>query len=652
MRCSQNIKNKTGQVTIFIILGLILLLTTGLVLYFATEAFKYPGLSDEMIPIAKYTEQCVEDVALKGIFQAGLQGGVIYPAYEEDKAYLDVGFNIPYWFLAGEDRSVTILRLETELENYLNANLNSCLNNFASFEDQFAFTQVADQNLSTLVDVAAEDVSIDAAIPMQISDGTTVTTLPTIKISFENSIGNKLFLAYQIMKTENEEGFLEFYTDEMIAASAWLPYEGFDFTCKPKRWKVDEMKDYIQQLVAVNLPFLRFEGTSYEPVGDPYYDSIYLVDVGAGRTKDLAVKTSYNPDWGMDLDVQPNKNGVVTDIKMVGQTIAIPCVKVYHHKYSADFPVLFTITDKDNSDYPFFFAVPVLMRRNEPDRYAEMQQWPSETDQVRSAEYCSKTALATTYTVGEDGTLIAEQAEQDTWLYSLDVIAMDSLYGFDQILDDVTIRYKCGQFTCEIGTTEYGSGNVLVTYPLLSTTFPSCINGQIIVEKEDYQSTKVFQTVSEATDGATINIEMHRLQPLDFDVTVVVNHNNVLSERNVEEDELVVITVTNSEQNFEKMMVYPIEDEETGKGVVGFDTLELLVASDMTYLLDIKLIENDIYTGGFVYNWTPDVNAISAATKTQFYVIKKDILLATDENYREAMQYAEEESKNYQPELS
>jgi hypothetical protein len=48
------LKNKTAQVTLFIILGLLLLITTGLVLYFATEAFKYPGLPDEMIPVATY----------------------------------------------------------------------------------------------------------------------------------------------------------------------------------------------------------------------------------------------------------------------------------------------------------------------------------------------------------------------------------------------------------------------------------------------------------------------------------------------------------------------------------------------------------------------------------------------------------------------
>ncbi|PIN77319.1 hypothetical protein COV16_06930, partial [Candidatus Woesearchaeota archaeon CG10_big_fil_rev_8_21_14_0_10_34_8] len=472
------IKNhKKAQVTVFIILGLIILLVTGILIYFSTEVFKYAGLDEQFVPVAKYTEQCIEDVASQGIFLAGMQGGYIYPPYEEDEAYLNTGFPVTYWFLAGEDRSVTILKLESDLELYLKNNLNNCLNNYAEFSNEFEITDLNEEDLAFDVDIEAKEVNIASAIPVQISDSSSTATMPELKISFDNTIGNKIFLAYKIMKAENEDGFLEFYTNEIIAASAWLPYEGFDFTCRPSRWRVDEMKDYIQQAVAVNIPFLMFKGTDYEKTGDLYYDKIYLVDVGASGVKDLQVRTSYNPRWNMDLDVNPSKNGVVTDIKMVGQTIAIPCIKVFHHKYTVYYPILFEINDEENSNYPFFFATPVIMTRNEPDRYAEMEPWPSETDAIRNAEFCSETTKITNYSLNADGSITTEETELPSWTNSLDVIAMDSLYGFDQILEDVEISYRCGRFQCEIGATEYGSGNILVAYPLLSSTFPDCLNG-------------------------------------------------------------------------------------------------------------------------------------------------------------------------------
>ncbi len=639
---------KKAQVTVFIIIGLFLLISVGLFSYFKSEMFRYRNLPEQFVPVAKYAEQCMNDVALEGIFQAGMNGGYIYRQYEESEAYLDAGFPAAYWFLAGEDRSVSLLKLETDLEKYIEKNLNSCLDDFSAFNDQFAMSHVT--NISADVSIKSDAVTIAAEIPVEIQDETSSATLPELQVDIDNTIGNKLFLAYQIMKAENEQGFLEYYTDEIIAASDWLPYEGMDFTCKPARWTIDEMKAYIQKAVSVNLPFIMFEDTSYEKTGDLYYDNIYKVDLGISGVSDLKVRTSYDLRWGMELDVQPNKDGVVTDIKMVGRTIALPCIKVYHHKYTINYPVLFEITDEDSSDYPFFFAVPVIMQRNEPDRYNEMQLWPSETDTIRSKQYCTQKTQTTEYILNADDTITAQETESDNWQYSLDVIAMDYLYGFDGILDNVKISYHCVQFDCEIGRTEYGSGNSLIGYPLLSSKFPTCLNGQLRAEKEGYHPAKMFQSVTADSDGATVQIELYKLKQLNFDVTVVQNHNDVITERAVDEDETAVITLKNEAQGFEKIIIYPSDDSgDSSDSSDSFDSFELMVADDIIYTVDVKLIRDNSFVGTYAYNWTPDANSITAATTAHLFVITKDVLVQTDENYQEAMQYGEEQSIYYPP---
>jgi hypothetical protein len=637
---------KKAQITLFIILGLFLLISVGLFSYFNSEMFRYKDLPEQFIPVAKYAEQCMNDVAEDAIFKAGMNGGYLYKIYEEDEAYLDAGFPVAYWFLAGEDRSVTLLKLESDIGRYLEENLNTCLTNFDAFKDQFSITDVA--NISADVSVKDDIVIIKTEIPAQISDETTTATLPELQVDIDNTIGNKLFLAYQIMKAENEQGFLEYYTDEIIAASDWLPYEGMDFTCKPRRWTIDEMKAYLESALEANLPFLMFEDTSYEETGDLYYDNIYKVDVGARGVSNLKVTTTYNPQWDLELDVQPNNNGIVTDVKMVGKTIALPCIHVYHHKYTTTYPVLFEITDEDSSDYPFFFAVPVIMRRNEADRYAEMQPWPSEIDTVRSRQFCSPTAKTTNYVLNDDSTVTTEETETENWQYSLDVIAMDYLYGFDGILEDVAITYHCLNFECEIGSTEYGSGNVLIGYPLLSSQFPTCLNGQLIAEKQGYQTAKMFQSVSAATDGATVQVEMLKLQPLTVDLVVVQNHNDVITERALDEDETAIISVKNEDHEFDKLVMLSHADNEEENQAL-FDNFELMVADDVTYAVDVKLLQDDRYVGSYVYNWTPDANTITAGTIAHLYVIAKDVLVQTDENYQEAMQYAEEQSLYYPP---
>ncbi len=125
-----HLKQKKAQLTVFIILGLFILASVGLFSYFQSEWYKYKDLPEQFIPVAKYAEQCVEDVALQGIFQAGLNGGHIYPKYEEEQAYLDAGYQIPYWYLAGEDRSVTLQQLQVDLNQYMNNEIKNCLGNF------------------------------------------------------------------------------------------------------------------------------------------------------------------------------------------------------------------------------------------------------------------------------------------------------------------------------------------------------------------------------------------------------------------------------------------------------------------------------------------------------------------------------------------
>src|SRR3989338_4091994 len=82
---------KKAQVTVFIILGLFILVSVGIFTYFTSEIFKYKNLPEQFVPVAKYAEQCTEDVLLQGIFQAGINGGYVYPQYEEDEAYLKIG---------------------------------------------------------------------------------------------------------------------------------------------------------------------------------------------------------------------------------------------------------------------------------------------------------------------------------------------------------------------------------------------------------------------------------------------------------------------------------------------------------------------------------------------------------------------------------
>ena len=107
---------RKGQVTIFIILGILLLAIVGLLFYFKTltitETFETEGrpvtvtVPQEFIAIQEYTETCLGSIAEQGLKILGQQGGYINP--EDVGVYsasdptnsdgLKVGsLSVPFW---------------------------------------------------------------------------------------------------------------------------------------------------------------------------------------------------------------------------------------------------------------------------------------------------------------------------------------------------------------------------------------------------------------------------------------------------------------------------------------------------------------------------------------------------------------------------
>ena len=81
--------NKKGQVTIFIIVGIIILFTFAGILYFTKTTVKetvsaegehiIATVPQEFKPITDYTEGCLNQIGKRGLQLLGQQGGYIYP---------------------------------------------------------------------------------------------------------------------------------------------------------------------------------------------------------------------------------------------------------------------------------------------------------------------------------------------------------------------------------------------------------------------------------------------------------------------------------------------------------------------------------------------------------------------------------------------
>jgi hypothetical protein len=138
---------KRGQVTIFIILGIVILSIVGF-LVFQSDLFYKEELSDEeaehfvdvqLEPIKTSIENCVSANLVKAIHFVSIQGGYFDPVYYETFG----GYNVSYACWKSNNVRVNLLPLLTfvgdEILQYMESNeneLESCITEaFDSFED-------------------------------------------------------------------------------------------------------------------------------------------------------------------------------------------------------------------------------------------------------------------------------------------------------------------------------------------------------------------------------------------------------------------------------------------------------------------------------------------------------------------------------------
>jgi len=135
---------KRGQITPFIILGLVFLLFFLIILFTKSYRIEKIGTvySSEMSPIKNYVDLCAKSSATDALYLLGVQGGYTTPP----KLYFQSAYaKIAYWYYNGYDIYPTIEEMEQELSSYVNKALPECIENLDAFKDmgfEFEFGEI------------------------------------------------------------------------------------------------------------------------------------------------------------------------------------------------------------------------------------------------------------------------------------------------------------------------------------------------------------------------------------------------------------------------------------------------------------------------------------------------------------------------------
>ncbi len=600
---------KRGQLTLFIIIGLILLVSIGIVVYITTQKVIKP-VEEEVIvpedvrPVYEFVQGCANDIAIEGLGLLGLQGGFIQLPGIIDRtptAYIPIdtfnNFKIPLWYYEGEDRTPSIGFMEREISRHINERMKECTGEFEAFKDKYAIAEVS--NITTSTIIGDDQIVLRITWPLDLKAGERTTRISDFVVRMPVRLKQIWELANATMSKENEMAFFENSTIDLMAAdSDNIPLDGFTIECGTKRWLMPDIQARLERILYYNIPTTRIKNTNFFPFTQDknvyetlrkdyasmtkqleagkemtlpkteapddayqYFHSFY--DVGA-RPTDLKMGFEYQPAWGMQINAQPSQGPVLKSNmgKGAGKFLRFLCINQWHFAYDIIYYVKASIKDDtafNGQGFTFQFAFPVLINDNAPERVAFGLRRFQSMD-FGAPEFCT--------TLGDK---------------LVDIRAVGALPGVPVLMEmpDAGIQYQCFNQECDLGATQAEGGIYR-----LSTYLPrGCTNPFITAAKDGYLPATAQMT------SDRLDIEMKKLQDMNMKFMVHPYHGQTKTwgaVRELDKNERVSLHVSVVNTTFDQFIGFPTTNE----------TLQL-VQDDTYYNIEATLFLRDNQIGGY-----------------------------------------------------
>ncbi|MFA6888955.1 MAG: hypothetical protein WC254_05675 [Candidatus Woesearchaeota archaeon] len=161
---------KRAQLSIFILIGLFILLIIGFFVFFSQSEIEQNTI-ETATPIQVYVEQCIQDIGNDAINYLSLQGGY----YKTPSPYYTFGFyNIPYYYYENNSLVPTQQDIEEQLGYYINQKMPNCIDNFTAFTSQGY--NISTGSLKTTVSLKEDRVVFSVYYPLIIKQNVQTTT--------------------------------------------------------------------------------------------------------------------------------------------------------------------------------------------------------------------------------------------------------------------------------------------------------------------------------------------------------------------------------------------------------------------------------------------------------------------------------------------
>ncbi|MBU1974291.1 MAG: hypothetical protein KKH52_02750, partial [Nanoarchaeota archaeon] len=506
--------NKKGQITVFIIIGIILLLALGLIIALKQEVIKFE--SEEAIPTEKgkvesFLTSCLLDLGEEALDQIGLQGGYIdvpLGIAEDPDRHLKLSpmHVVPYWAYHESENIPSLEQIEQRINLYIEENLRDCLFSQEAFLSTYDLIEKSDLTADTKSSDTKVVFNVHWDVEVRDKAGEVVSEVINHVAESKIKLKRVHQTAVRIVETEMLELKLEDLTQDLIALEhPNVPAAGLELSCQRKEWNVNDAKNTLQDLLRVNLKQLKVSGTEIIEFPDqfPYYQSHYQWDLGNDFVMpQVDVVFNYDNNYPFTFQVSPSQGGKMFSGMMGGDDlISYLCVQTWKFTYDVVYPVMVRVKDT-TTGYNFNLAFTVHLINNLANRAGEVEpKLPPTTSFVSDNEFCRNKRIPMTVL---------------TW----ELIDNGKEVYFTEPLEDVHIKFTCLRHACELGETEFDFANSGYQAGQIFD-FPYCVGGIIRAQKEGYKDDWVRVVT---TNGAMSELNLVPLLAVPLEKFSIVRH--------------------------------------------------------------------------------------------------------------------------------
>ncbi|HIH42865.1 TPA: hypothetical protein HA246_04425 [Candidatus Woesearchaeota archaeon] len=318
----QNHLQKRGQITVFIIIGVIVLFSTGTIFYIRSQITEQK-ISTEKEPVirevpgqvkvvSQFVEACIKQKAVEGLAALGEHGGYVdldsgymqennilfkqqlFAPTESD--YVDLfensNANIPYWYyLKSKNKFVNTCEyasnkpklkksgtakspyyskdaaaIDAQLENFIITGVNACVGDFSELKERGYDVERAGE-IKVQTTVADQDVRFLVQMPLKINYQGSVTEINEFYIKIPLKLKKMYEISQALVEAQITYNFMSRITTSLIGSyvgmdeNKLMPLAESQYGGTPKFWTKTQMRETFETVLSTYTKLWQVQGS-------------------------------------------------------------------------------------------------------------------------------------------------------------------------------------------------------------------------------------------------------------------------------------------------------------------------------------------------------------------------------------------------------